>query len=77
MAPDQLDAVGGDPARASSSAMFTSRRENAPYSTGKYPITSATKPSPIPDSSTTRILIARLRGTTSPNPSVKIVVPLT
>ncbi len=70
-------AVGGEPARASSSATAISRDENAPYNTGTYPITSATNPNPVPASSTISIRASEPAGCTSPSPSVKIVVPLT
>ena len=68
--------MGGDPARASSSAIADSRRENAAETTGRYPMTSATKPSPMPDSKTVRKRPAGECGVTSPRPSVKRVVPL-
>ena len=46
--------VGGEPARASSSEIAASRREKACDSTGRYPMTSARKPRPIPDSNTVK-----------------------
>src|SRR5439155_25812366 len=44
--------------------------------TGKYPITAARKANPVPASITVSALAKALRGTTSPRPSVKNVVPL-
>ena len=43
MAANSSNAVGGEPARASSRIMLTSRLEPAPYRTGKYPMTPFTK----------------------------------
>jgi hypothetical protein len=56
--------------------MFTSRREKAPYSTGKYAMTIARKPKPTPLSMTVTARAISPRGVTSPKPRVKKVVPL-
>ena len=59
-------AAGGEPARASSSAMNDSRRLNAWYRTGKYPITTAKKPNPVAACATAIARLAGVVGVTSP-----------
>jgi hypothetical protein len=44
--------------------------------TGRYPMTMARNANPIPASMTVSALASVVRGTTSPRPSVKNVVPL-
>src|SRR5580765_6805210 len=44
--------------------------------TGRYPMTTARKPNPIPDSATVRTRPCEDGGVTSPRPRVKNVVPL-
>src|SRR6266550_2309488 len=44
--------------------------------TGKYPMTAARKANPVPASTTVSAFAPVARGTTSPRPSVKKVVPL-
>ncbi len=56
--------------------MFSSRRENDWYRTGRYPITRARNPNPTPASITVTARPARDIGVTSPRPRVKNVSPL-
>src|SRR5207244_11043848 len=70
-------ALGGDPAHSSSIEIAVSRREKPWYRIGRYEMTTARKPKPVPASTTVTKRARSVLGTKSAMPSVVKLVPLT